>query len=270
VLLSMEWGKQNKRGLMASWPQIGVPIGLLLGTGMMTLIALAAPDAFKAWAWRIPFLASLVLVAIGLWVRLKVLETPMFSQLVKKRHRVQGPGARRDPPVPEGDRAQRAAADVGAGAVLPLHRVRAGLHQGHLHKSTYVGLAAVTVGGALELFLIPTFGHLSDRLGRRRVYTTGAIVMGIVAFPFFLLLNTAALGFIILGTALIAIAHSMQYGPQSSYIAENFPTGLAYAGSGLGYQAASLIAGGPAPLLATWMLSRSAGRRSRSTSSRAW
>ena len=117
-----------------------------------------------------------------------------------------------------------------------------------------MGLAAVTVGGALELFLIPTFGHLSDRLGRRRVYTTGAIVMGIVAFPFFLLLNTAALGFIILGTALIAIAHSMQYGPQSSYIAENFPTGLAYAGSGLGYQAASLIAGGPAPLLATWML----------------
>src|SRR6201990_2726617 len=85
VLLSMEWGKQHRRGLMASWPQIGVPIGLLLGTGMMTLIALAAPDAFKAWAWRIPFLASLVLVAIGLWVRLKVLETPMFSQLVKKR-----------------------------------------------------------------------------------------------------------------------------------------------------------------------------------------
>src|SRR5512146_16987 len=124
----------------------------------------------------------------------------------------------------------------------------------NLHKGTYVGLAAVTVGGALELFLIPTFGHLSDRLGRRRVYPTGAILMGIVAFPFFLLLNTAVLGFIILGTALIAIAHSMQYGPQSSYIAENFPTGLAYAGSGLGYQAASLIAGGPAPLLATWML----------------
>jgi len=70
VLLSMEWGKQHRRGLMASWPQIGVPIGLLLGTGMMTLIALAAPGAFKAWAWRIPFLASLVLVAVGLWVRL--------------------------------------------------------------------------------------------------------------------------------------------------------------------------------------------------------
>jgi MFS family permease len=124
----------------------------------------------------------------------------------------------------------------------------------HLHKSTGVGLAAVTVGGVLELFLIPAFGSLSDRLGRRRVYVTGAILMGIAAFPFFLLLTTAALGFIILGTALIASPHAIQYGPQSSHIAENFLTGLAYAGSGLGHQAASLIAGGPAPLLATWML----------------
>ena len=85
VLLSMEWGKQRRRGLMASWPQMGVPIGLLLGTGAMTAIALAFPDAFKAWAWRIPFLASLLLVAIGLWVRLKVLETPMFARLVEER-----------------------------------------------------------------------------------------------------------------------------------------------------------------------------------------
>lgn len=85
VLLSMEWGKQHRRGLMASWPQIGVPIGLLLGTGAMTAIALSAQGAFKAWAWRIPFLASLLLVGIGLWVRLKVLETPMFAQVVEKR-----------------------------------------------------------------------------------------------------------------------------------------------------------------------------------------
>ncbi len=85
VLLSMEWGNQRRRGLMASWPQIGVPIGLILGTGAMTAIALAAPDAFKSWAWRIPFLLSLVLVAIGLWIRLRVLETPMFAQVVRQR-----------------------------------------------------------------------------------------------------------------------------------------------------------------------------------------
>jgi MFS family permease len=112
----------------------------------------------------------------------------------------------------------------------------------------------VTVGGALELILIPVFGNLSDTAGRRRVYATGAVLIGVTAFPAFLLLNTGAAGLVVLGVAIIAIPHAIQYGPQSSYIAENFPTGLAYAGSGLGYQTASLIAGGPAPLLATWML----------------
>jgi MFS family permease len=254
VLLSMEWGRQRKRGLMASLPQVGVPIGLLLGTGMMTAIALSFPDAFKAWAWRIPFLASLVLVAIGLWVRLKVLETPLFAELVKKQELVR---------VPVAEVIRRYPKQIVFSALLrmseqaPFYIYTAfalAYIKEHLGKGESVGLAAVTVGAALELFLIPTFGSLSDRLGRRRVYVTGAIVMAIVAFPFFLLLNTAVFGFIILGTALIAIPHSMQYGPQASYIAEQFPTRLAYAGSGLGYQAASLIAGGPAPLLATWML----------------
>jgi MFS family permease len=254
VLLSMEWGKQHRRGLMASWPQIGVPIGLLLGTGAMTAIALSAPGAFKAWAWRIPFLASLVLVGIGLWVRLKVMETPLFAQVVEKRTVAK---------IPVLDVLRRYPRQVVLSALLRMSE-QAPFYiytafaltyiKDHLHKATGVGLAAVTVAGLLELFLIPVFGNLSDRLGRRRVYGTGALLMAVVAFPFFLLLNTAAVGLIILGAALIAIPHAMQYGPQSSYIAENFPTGLAYAGSGLGYQAASLIAGGPAPLLATWML----------------
>ncbi len=254
VLLSMEWGKQRRRGLMASWPQIGVPIGLLLGTGAMTAIALTVPDAFKAWAWRIPFLASLLLVAIGLWVRLKVLETPLFAQLVQKRTVSK---------VPVADVIRRYPKEIVLSALLrmseqaPFYIYTAfalAYIKEHLHQTEGLGLAAVTVGGALELLLIPAFGGLSDRLGRRRVYGAGAVLMGVVAFPAFLLLNTGAAGLIIIGVALIAIPHAIQYGPQSSYIAENFPTGLAYAGSGLGYQAASLIAGGPAPLLATWML----------------
>src|SRR5437868_3016282 len=208
VLLSMEWGKQRRRGLMASWPQIGVPIGLLLGTGAMTAIALGFPDAFKAWAWRIPFLASLVLVAIGLWVRLKVLETPLFAQLVEKRTVSK---------VPVLDVIRRYPKEIVLSALLrmseqaPFYLYTAfalAYIKDHLHKSTYVGLAAVTVGGALELFLIPTFGNLSDRLGRRRVYTPGAILMALVAFPFLLLLNTAALGFTIHGTALTSAAQS--------------------------------------------------------------
>ena len=254
VLLSMEWGRQNRRGLMASWPQIGVPVGLLLGTGAMTAIALAAPDAFKAWGWRIPFLASLILVAIGLWVRLKVMETPLFARVVEKRAVAR---------IPVADVIRRYPKQIALSALLRMSEqapfyvyttFALAYIKEHLHKSTGVGLAAVTVAAAVELVLIPTFGHLSDGLGRRRVYATGAVLTAVAAFPFFLLLNTAAVGLIILGVVVIAIPHSIQYGPQSSYIAENFPTGLAYAGSGLGYQAASLIAGGPAPLLATWML----------------
>jgi MFS family permease len=254
VLLSMEWGKQNRRGLMASWPQIGVPIGLLLGTGAMTAIALSAEGAFKAWAWRIPFLASLVLVAIGLWVRLKVMETPLFARLVEEQTVAK---------VPVMEVVRRHPREIVLSALLrmseqaPFYLYTAfalTYIKDHLHRTEGLGLAAVTVGGALELFLIPASGHLSDRLGRRPVYATGAVLMAVVAFPFFLLLNTKTAGLIILGTALIAVAHAIQYGTQSSYIAESFPTGLAYGGSGLGYQTASLIAGGPAPLLATWML----------------
>jgi MFS family permease len=254
VLLSMEWGKQRKRGLMASWPQIGVPIGLLLGTGAMTAIALSAEGAFKAWAWRIPFLASLVLVAIGLWVRLKVMETPLFGRLVSERAVAK---------VPVSEVIKRHPKEIVLGAFLRMSEqapfyiyttFALSYIKDHLGRAQSLALAAVTVAAAVELFAIPASGALSDRLGRKRVYATGAILMAVVAFPFFLLLNTRTAGLIILGTVLIAIPHSIQYGPQASYIAENFPTGLAYGGSGLSYQTASLIAGGPAPLLATWML----------------
>src|SRR6201996_7463203 len=155
VLLSMEWGKQERRGLMASWPQIGVPIGLLLGTGAMTAIAISAEGAFKAWAWRIPFLASLLLVAIGLWVRLKVLETPMFAKLVEKKTVSR---------IPTVEVLRRYPKQVLLSALLRMSE-QAPFYiysafaltyiKDHLHKSEGLGLAAVTVGGALELILIP-------------------------------------------------------------------------------------------------------------------
>jgi metabolite-proton symporter len=254
VLLSMEWGKQGRRGLMASLPQIGVPIGLLLGTGMMTAIALANEAAFKAWAWRIPFLASVVLVAIGLWVRLKVMETPLFARLTARQETAR---------VPVAEVIRKHPREILASAFLRMSE-QAPFYLYTTFALTYIkkdlgqgqslALGAVSVAAAVELLLIPTFGSLSDRIGRRRVYASGAVLIAAAAFPAFLLLNTKTAGLIILGVVILAIPHSIQYGPQSSYIAESFPTRLAYGGSGLGYQTASLIAGGPAPLLATWML----------------
>jgi metabolite-proton symporter len=254
VLLSMEWGKQRRRGLMAAWPQTGVAIGLLLGTGMMTAIALSDPSGFKSWGWRIPFLFSLVLVAIGLWVRLKVMETPLFKRIVSEQEVAK---------VPVAEVIRRHPKEIVLSALLRMSE-QAPFYvytvfvleymKTHLGQTEGFALGAISIGGAFELFATPFFGNLSDKLGRRRVYVTGAALMAVVAFPLFLLVNTKSAGLIILGIVLIAIAHSMQYGPQASYIAESFPTRLGYAGSGLGYQAASLIAGGPAPLLATWML----------------
>ena len=254
VLLSMEWGNQRRRGLMASWPQVGVPIGLLLGTGAMTAIALSAEGAFKAWAWRIPFLASLVLVAIGLWVRLKVMETPLFSQLAQRRAVAR---------VPVVEVIKRHPTEIILSAFLRMSEqapfylyttFALAYIEKDLKQAQGLALGAVSVAAAFELVLIPFFGHLSDRVGRRRVYVTGSVLIAAAAFPAFALLNTKTAVFVILGIVILAIPHSIQYGPQSSYIAESFPTRLGYAGSGLGYQLASLIAGGPAPLLATWML----------------
>jgi metabolite-proton symporter len=254
VLLSMEWGNQRRRGLMASWPQVGVPIGLLLGTGMMTAIALSAEGAFKAWAWRIPFLFSLVLVMIGLWIRLKVMETPMFSRLVARQAVARVPVAeviRRHPR----EIILSALLRMSEQAPFYLYTTFALTYiKDHLGLAQGLALGAVSVGAGFELFLIPVSGHLSDRLGRRRTYVTGAVLIALLAFPAFALLNTKAAGLVIIAIALMAVAHAIQYGPQAAYIAESFPTRLGYAGSGLGYQLASLIAGGPAPLLATWML----------------
>ncbi|MQY02930.1 MFS transporter [Actinomadura macrotermitis] len=250
VLLSMEWGDRRRAGLMASLPQIGVPIGLILGTGAMTALALTAHDAFTAWAWRLPFLFSLVLVGIGLWVRLRVAETPQFAEVVRR-----GEVARA--PVLEVLRRYPGrivlCALLRCSEQMPFY-IFTSFALVYLEDSLGVALGAVTAAAAVELVAVPYFGHLGDRLGRRRVYATGSVLLALAAFPYFALLGSGVPQ-VVFATAIVAqLTHSVQCGPMPAIIAEVFPARLRYAGSGVGFQLTSLIAGGPAPLLATWLL----------------
>lgn len=254
VLLAMEWGNQRRRGLMASWPQVGVPIGLLLGTGAMSAFAGFAGDAFITWGWRVPFLLSLVLVAIGLYVRLKILETPMFARLIQQKATAK---------LPVVEAVKRFPKEIALTALvryseqMPFYILTAFVLTfvtGQTGLSRSFALNAVLAAAALELFLMPIFGHLSDTLGRRKVYASGAVLIAVVAVPYFALLGTGIKAVVFFTIVLSLVPHAMQYGPQASLIAESFPTGLRYGGAGLGYQLSSVIAGGPGPLVATFLL----------------
>jgi metabolite-proton symporter len=255
VLLTMEWGDQNRRGLLGSFAQVGVPVGLVLGTGGMTLLSLTmSDDAFNSWGWRVPFLASLVLVAVGLVIRLKILETPMFTKVLDE-------GRTAANPVAEAVRRHWREILLSAGArfseQLPFYLfttyVLSFVVARHHYSKTFV-LTAVLAGAACELFTIPLFSHLSDRIGRKRMYLIGAVTAGLIAFPYFAVLAYGGMALIFVVVVLSMVVHSMMYGPQAALISESFPTHLRYGGAGLGYQLAAVFAGGPAPLVATWLL----------------
>lgn len=261
VLLTMEWGDQRKRGLLGSFAQIGVPFGLVLGTGGLTLLSASmSPAAFAAWGWRIPFLFSLVLVGVGLVIRLRILETPMFAAALKSKRIVKRP-------VMEVIR--RHPKEILLSACLRLSEqapyylftsfVLTYLVNKQHHYTKTFALNAVLIAAIVELFTIPLFARLSDGLGRKQVYLVGAILTGLFAFPYFGLLDSGMSAIVILAVIASLIPHAMQYGPQAALIGESFPTHLRYGGAGLGYQLASVIAGGPAPLIATYLLHATGG-----------
>ena len=255
VLLTMEWGDQKRRGLLGSFAQIGVPVGLVLGTGGMTLLsATMSEDAFDSWGWRIPFLASLILVAVGLVIRLRILETPMFAKVLEQ-------GKTASAPVKDAIKHHWREILLSAGVrfaeQMPFYLfttfVLTYVVQVHHYSKTFI-LSAVLVGATVELAAIPFFSHLSDTVGRKKVYTAGAVAAGVFAFPYFYVLTHGSAVPIFIVIVLSMIIHAMMYGPQAALIGESFPTHLRYGGAGLGYQLASVFAGGPAPLLATWLL----------------
>jgi len=255
VLMSMEWGESGRRGLMASLPQLGVPLGLLLSTGVVQVVsALSGPAFATGWAWRVPFLLSVVLIGLGLWVRLRVPESPDFAEVQRSRAVERHPvwTALRNHPREILTSAfvrlsEQAPFYLFITFVLTYGTQELGLSRGQL-------LVDTMVAAAVGLLSVPLFGHLSDRFGRRLVYGIGVVATGLFAFPYFGLLETRSAGLVLLAIVVSLVVHDVQYGPQAALIAESFGANVRYSGAGLGYQLASVIAGGPAPLIAAGIL----------------
>jgi metabolite-proton symporter len=251
VLLSMEWARTSRhRGFVASWPQFGVPSGLFLANLAVLVFSSMSGDAFLSWGWRVPFLISIVLVGIGLWIRLGILETPTFRRLVEENRIEQAP-------VAEVFRLQWKEVFLSAFARMaeqaPFYIFTAFVFAygvGTLKVSRDLLLVAVLLASVVSFFSIPIAGHLSDRFGRKRVYILGAVVTGLFGWVYFALLNTLVPVWIFVAIVLSLIPHDVMYGPQAALIAESFTGRLRYTGASIGYQLASIIAGGPAPLIA--------------------
>ncbi|MFL5041737.1 MAG: MFS transporter [Xanthobacteraceae bacterium] len=257
VLLSMEWARSHhSRGLVASWPQFGVPCGLFLANLAVLLSSHLSGDQFLTWGWRVPFLLSLILVAVGLWIRLGIMETPIFARLVAEERVERTPLIEVIKQYPK-EIVLSALARLAEQA--PFYIFTAFIFSygtGTLHVSRDFLLVAVLAASVLSFVSIPLFGHLSDVIGRKKMYMIGATTCGLFGFLYFGMLDAGSLALIFLAIVLSLVPHDMMYGPQAALIAESFPGHLRYSGASLGYQLASVIAGGPAPLIATWLLGK--------------
>lgn len=259
VLMVAEHSHNHRRGFAASWVQVGVPVGLLMATGVFSLFTLLPEASFLSWGWRVPFLLGIVLTGLGFFIRMKVLESPVFEQA----------------------KSAKSAAKLPLVEVLVTHRRSVLLSMGarmaenaffyiftvwvlsyatqnlNMAKSTL--LNAVLLGSVFQVLAIPYFGALSDRIGRKPVYLGGAISLIVLAFPFFWLVETRSTPLVWLAIVLGMIGHAAMYGPQAAFFSELFGTRTRYTGASLGYQLAAPFSGGLAPLVATALLGWAGG-----------
>ncbi len=256
VLMAIEHGDERRRGLYGSVPQLGVPLGNLLSAGVLGLLALLTSEAaFQSWGWRVGFWLSGVLVLVGLWIRTRIDESPLFEQARKEA------GDARSHPVVDVVRehprelALASAARIGTDVAFYTFVLFILTYaQDELDRSYELGLGAVLVGSAVQLPLIPLFGRLSDRLGRRPVYLAGAIGAAAWMLVFFALLDRNAFGWMALAATGGLVCHAAMYGPQAAFVAEMFGTRMRYSGASLSYQVSGVLGGAVAPIISTALL----------------
>ncbi len=252
TLVAMEWARTNAhRGFITSWPQWGGPAGLFVANLAVLAFSRMSGNQFLVWGWRIPFLLSIVMVGVGIYIRLGLLETPVFSRLVAANKIERAPmiEALKRQPRQIILTALARMAEQGPFYIFAAFVFTYGIKVSGASRDQL--LSALLVASALSVVTIPLSGFISDRIGRKRMYLIGAVATGLFAFVYFAMMNTGITGLVFLAIVLSFVPHDMMYGPQAALIAECFTARLRYSGSSLGFHLASIIAGGPAPLIAT-------------------
>jgi MFS family permease len=250
----MEWARGNhNRGFIASWPQFGAPAGLFLANLAVLVFSYISGDQFLVWGWRIPFLISIVMVGVGLWIRLGILETPVFQRILDKQDVARAPVIEvfKKQPKTVALTALLRLAEQSPGYIFNAFIFTYGTTV--LKADRNLLLTGLIITTALGFCWAPVAGWLSDKIGRRQMYIIGCVFVAAFTFVYFALLDTRSPMLILLAVSLSFIPVMTMYGPEAALIAEAFPPRLRYSGASIGYQLASIIAGGPAPFISTYL-----------------
>ncbi len=262
VLMAYEHAPANRRGFYASWPQLGAPLGLVLGNVVFMIFTNMYPgDLYTStWAWRVPFLFSFALVIVGLWIRMQIAESPQFAKIKEAKQEAKMPLIEAIVKHPK-NLLLAMGARFAENGLFYIYAVFSLVYVTTVLKMPRMSiLTAILIAAFIESFTIPLFGFLSDLWGRRPVYMGGAIFSGLWAFPLFFFLDMKSPEWMIFAIAVgMAIGHSAMYGPQASFMSELFSARVRYSGASLGYQLASIFAGGVSPLIAAYLLKQSGG-----------
>jgi metabolite-proton symporter len=262
VVMAVEHAPKNRRGLYGSFPQIGVPLGLLISTGVFATVSGVVSEAdLMAWGWRIPFLASIVMIAIGMFIRLGVHESPVFQRLKDS-------GQRSERPTLDLLRSSRRVLLITIGmkmlqnAVFYIYSVfMLSYIVGTLGLPRSVGLNAVLISSVIGLATIPLWSYLSDLIGRKKVYLFGNIASMLFVVPFFAMAETGNVVLITIGMVIgLNVLHDAMYGPQAVYFSELFGAKVRLSGANIGYAIGAVLSGGLAPMIATALLAAQNGK----------